>query len=609
MAEIQKKGMSKRKLDDHVRALRNGDSSEKEKAIEAMIDSPSKKIIEQIVPLLQEKDTATRMAVLEIMKKIGDYDLDAVTALLDDDNEDIRVYACEMLASIKHPDSIPKLIDKMTGDAANVRNAAASALGEFKDERAINALLNALHDDDWIAFSSIYSLGKIRNKKAVVPLLSLLAHGEEEISLAACEVLITFDGENLLEEIFRILRRWDKRRRDRYIEIIIGKGDEPTLERLRDSLGEELFEYLLNYVEGGNSDTRMMRMIATFKTPKTCEVLLERLKCVEPDEEEYGDLLRLFSGLDEVWHGRVQEYINRGDGYVLPVVQACEMAMTKISENILLEAFHLSEEKVKREIVRSIPVVCGGNGRAILREAVKDFDGHVRANAMTAIGAMSLMELKDVVIDRAKHDFLDVRIEALRTLIRLDRDEALRLIDQFVDCGSSEDKKVYLAVANLLNGDRNYPLVEKLFKDDDAAVRKSVTTVIGKNTLDKRYVDMIGKLLSGESIPHEVLQVIKDKRLVEFKDRLIAVFNDYDRGLWTRYYALMALGAFEDPSLFDFFVEGLEDENSLIKIASLKALADLKNREAVPHVTPYVDSVNDDVRATARFVLGKLAEY
>ena len=109
-----------------------------------------------------------------------------------------------------------------------------------------------------------------------------------------------------------------------------------------------------------------------------------------------------------------------------------------------------------------------------------------------------------------------------------------------------------------------------------------------------------------EEVPHEVLKVIKEKRLSLFKDRLIGLFDDKSRGLWTRYYALSALSSFEDHGLFDTFTRGLEDENSIIKIGCLKALSDLNDVRALEYIMPFIQNADEDVRSTAESVINRL---
>jgi hypothetical protein len=201
---------------------------------------------------------------------------------------------------------------------------------------------------------------------------------------------------------------------------------------------------------------------------------------------------------------------------------------------------------------------------------------------------------------------VDVRINAIKALLALDNDEAMRLLVNFVNSDSTEDKKVYLAVAKNITGDLNFPLIETLFSHSDEGVKRSAVNVIGNFIDDVRYGAIFQNLLQTDNIPHEVLKIIKEKRLAQFKPFLNKIFSDTKKSLWTRYYALLALGALEDPSLFELFVKGLNDENSLIKIGSLKALSDLKDKKAIAYVEQLVNNKDDDVRSTAEFVISTL---
>jgi HEAT repeat protein len=69
----------------------------------------------------------------------------------------IKVYACEIMASMKIPEDHTFSSKALTDGTENVKNAAVIALGEFNDERAVKALLGMLQDDQWIVFSAICS--------------------------------------------------------------------------------------------------------------------------------------------------------------------------------------------------------------------------------------------------------------------------------------------------------------------------------------------------------------------------------------------------------------------------------------------------------------------
>ena len=598
-----------RRLENAIHGIRHGDEFEREKSIEYLIGRPNKKTVEHLLPLLQEKDTPTRMAVVEVIKKIGYANIEAIDRLLEDENEDIRVYACEIMTSMKSPETIPYLIKALDNGSENVKNAAVIALGEFKDERAVNALLGMLQDDQWIVFSAICSLGKIKHPSAIAPLLQIFRKGEEELSLAACEVLMEYENDDILDKIFIILKGWSKKKRKRYIESIIQQGNENLFLRLKQSIGQDLFEHLLTYVTFDKAEVLpILKLLTYFKSKQTCDILLETLAKMDPDEPEYFEVLQSFASLSQIWKDNIKEYMCKGDEYALVIIKACSQEKINIPEDVLLTSFLTSSALVKREIAKNAAVIVQGEGYDLLKEAVRDPDGHVKSYAVNSIGVMKLKKLEGELIELSKSGFMDVRTNAIKSLINLNQGEAKRLLKQFVQSGSTDDKKVYLAVAKNITGDDNFPLIQELFEYKDEEIKKTVVTVIGNFIDDERYATIFQKLLQADNIPHEVLKIIKEKRLAQFKPVLNKIFTNTKKSLWTRYYALLALGAFEDPLLFELFVKGLNDENNLIKIGSLKALSDLKDKKAVVFVKPLIKDKDDDVRSTAEFVMDSLRD-
>jgi hypothetical protein len=409
--------------------------------------------------------------------------------------------------------------------------------------------------------------------------------------------------------MFNILKEWSKKKRKRYIEVIIQQGNENLFLRLKKSIGQDLFEHLLTYVTFDKVELiPILRLMIHFKSKQTCDILLGTLIKMDPDEPEYFEVLELFASLSRIWKENIKEYLSKGDESTLSIIKACAQEKIGIPEDVLISSFLASSAQVKREITKNASVIVRGKGYDLLKKAVNDPDGHVKSYAVNAIGAMKLKKLENEIIELSKSGFMDVRINAVRTLIKLDNNEAKRLLQQFVDSGSIEDKKVYLAVAKNISGDDNLPMIQKLFLSKDEDIKKTVVNTIGNFIDDERYATIFQKLLQGDNIPHEVLKIIKEKRLSQFKPVLNKIFSNSNKSLWTRYYALLALGAFEDPSLFELFIKGLGDENNLIKIGSLKALSDLKDKKAIVFVKPLIKHKDDDVRSTAEFVMNNLKD-
>lgn len=598
---------SKDSVQKAILAIQQGDDFEREKAIEYLKNRSTQRVVRHVLPLLRQRNTPTRMAAVEVLKQIGPADITGVEGLLADENEDIRVYGCEIMGGMRRPETIPCLVRVIESDTENVKSAAVMALGEFKDERAVSALLKALKEDEWIVFSAIYSLGKIKHRAAVEPLLRVMEDSREEVSLAACEVLLGFGDDEVLDRMFTILKGWTPKRRDRYVEVIVQRGNEKLFLRLKKKIGHDLFEHLVTYMALEKANViPMLKLLVHFKTEQTCRIVLSHLAKIDPEEPEYDHVLELFVSVSSVWAKGIEQFLDQGDEAVLAIVKACARINLKVSEEILENIFANSSVKVRREIIKNAPSIVAGEGIGLIRKALRDQDGHVQSYGAQAVGAMGLKNVVTDIADLSRKGFMDVRVSALTSLIALDPKKALHLAEEFAIRGTKEDRKVYLAIAKDLPKDENLPLVRTLLASGDEEIRRGTVSVVGHFIDDSRYAEIFAELLHGDSIPHEILKIVREKKLSTFRPQLKIIFSETSRSLWTRYYALMALGAFKDPSLFGLFVNGLDDENDLIKIGSLKALGDLGDPRAATYVEPLLENQDENVRSAAKFVVARL---
>lgn len=593
-----------------LNSIKNGDHAEKEKAMSHLIEFPSENAVKKTSELLKIDSITVRIAAIEILKKIGYCSIETIAELLNDKNEDIRVYGCEILGSIKDKQATPYLIEKLYDNDENVRNSACIALGEIGNEEAVDSLICSLKDNDWIKFSAINSLAKIKSMKVVKPLFDLFVNDNETISLASCDALIDMGNEKLIDEVLEIIKQWNKKKRSNYIKIIIEKENESIFHKLKNKIGDELFNPLLEVIESTNMKSlNNLKLLTNFKNITACRTILNSLANNYQNEDEYNERLSLFAKLKNIWADNIKDLIDEDDKYLLPIVKVSGMENVKIDENILLPGYKRSSVDTKREIIKNIPDIVNNKGLSIIREAISDSDGHVVGEAMVVIGKMEIKEMENDIIRIAQKGFYDVRLKAIIALLKLDLNKTVELLKKFVFQGSNEDKKLYLAVAPMLRGEENLPLIEILLQLPDENIRKRTITVIGNFLDDKRYMEIFEKLLTDKNVPHEALKIVKDKRLKIFKDRMLKIFLNKKNGVWTRYYALLALGSFEIPTFIDLFISGLCDKETLIKIGCLKALTCLKDKRAIPYIKPLIKNADKDIKSTAEQALSILGAY
>ncbi|MGD0234011.1 MAG: HEAT repeat domain-containing protein [Syntrophorhabdales bacterium] len=593
-----------------IRSAMGPNTIEKEKAAKSLLRSPSQGVVLRLIHLLKRKEVEPRMTALELLKRFDSYAVDPVIDLLHDAGPAMKISACEILASLGHREALPHLLACLKDENPNVRNAACMALGEFRDDSAVEGLLGALNDEESIAFSAIYSMGKIASPRVIPQLWRVFVERKGVLPLIACEVLLAFKDGQVLQDLLAVLRGWSEERRDIFIRTILEKEDAATLEQLHETVGEGLFEHLARFIlSNTRTSIKVMKLVVGFRRQEACDIILDALKKTGTDEDDFDELVALFVDLKPVWAGKVADYLSKEPEVLLPFIRACGVAGHKIAEKSLYRLFSEAPLDLKREIIRQLPNIWERNGSGLLKRALSDEDGHVQGDAALASARLGLHGLVPEILGLARIGFPDVRRKALEALASLDIDRATGLVESFVAKGSVEDKKVALVIMDRLDKERAFAVMKTLLADSDETVARSVIYTAGRLLEgDERYLEILNRLLLKRPVLHELLRVIRERKLHTFRDRLVALFFDQDRDVWTRYEVLAALAVFREHSLFDVFIGGLRDENTLIKIGSIKALSDLSDPAALPHVTPFARSQDATLRSAASAALKKLRQ-
>ncbi len=134
---------------------------------------------ETLIDALSDKSAAVRIAAANALGAIGDRRASAalLTLLKDQQDEQARIAAVSAIAKIKAPEAVNDLlaIANNENDTWAVRKASVEALGEIRDSRAVDSLVNTLNDQyATVREASALALGKIGSNQATVPLLATL---------------------------------------------------------------------------------------------------------------------------------------------------------------------------------------------------------------------------------------------------------------------------------------------------------------------------------------------------------------------------------------------------------------------------------------------------
>jgi HEAT repeat protein len=148
--------------------------------------------VTEAVPLLIERlhdVPAVRANASSALAMFGDEAIPALAEALQDEDADVRAAAAEALGASKSADAVTPLIDALSDEAESVRLPVARGLARLGD-LAVPILVERLADEETgmqIALSAI--LGQIGNQDAVPALYPLLGHENETVRLTAAAAL------------------------------------------------------------------------------------------------------------------------------------------------------------------------------------------------------------------------------------------------------------------------------------------------------------------------------------------------------------------------------------------------------------------------------------
>lgn len=204
-----------------------------------------KRDVDALICTLCDKDVTVQYEATEALGDLRDHRaIGPLMALLTgDEYTSIRWKAAEALAKIGTP-AVEPLITALSHQNDDVRWKAAIALGEIGDGRAIHPLIELLKDNDrFIKGRAAYALGKI-GSPAVIPLIIALDTGDGSLRWGAAIALGKIRDERAIRPLIRALG-------DRYENVrseavaALGVFGDAILDPILDALQQpDLFERL-----------------------------------------------------------------------------------------------------------------------------------------------------------------------------------------------------------------------------------------------------------------------------------------------------------------------------------------------------------------------------
>jgi len=271
-------------VQEWIAELKDEDPRIRQTAAEILGRLKDPRAIGPLILALVDEASEVREAAFEALKNFLFWEKsDAARSLvpklieaLRDENPWARFIAAWSLGEIKDPRAVEPLIATLKDKDFRVRWNAAKALGEIGDPKAVKPLIAALKDEDsWVRWRAAEALGEIKDSKALEPLIEALKDENSGVCSSAAFALGKIQDPKAVEPLIEALKDKDSWVRWNAAEAL-GKIKDPRVV-------EPLIEALKD--EDSGVRWRAAKALGKIKDPRAVEPLIEALK--DPLSRDY----------------------------------------------------------------------------------------------------------------------------------------------------------------------------------------------------------------------------------------------------------------------------------------------------------------------------------
>jgi len=556
--------------------------------------------IPHLIEALREPDKWVSPRVAEVLIPFGSLaEAPLIEALRDPNSDNLRTWAASILGEMRSRAAVPNLIRALWDRAESVRAAAARALGEIADHRAVNALLEGTLRDPsaLVRMEAAVALGKIGDEKALEALQLALTDPDPVVRLRTIEALemIGPSAGELLEGSLT--------------------DDDPEVRRQTAAVLERLgyVQAQLDRLKSENAIERAMarRKLTLIGKAGLRESLLAGLH--DPDFRVRAQVCQVLAELGEKSPGILEAlYLATSDrewSVRAQAVTALGRLRAKEALPRLLERLGDEEAIVREAAVAAIAEMEAADLTAFLPQflnLLRDPNAWIRAAAATILQRIPDARAQEALLEALKDPVEDVRAQAIHSLGAFPETRVARAVLAALEDPSPLVRLAAVRSLKRLGYREAIGALVKLLDTTDEDLQGAAADALAHLAGDARALIQELPKLSSEAGRRGAVRALAHYRETVAADALCAFLRDPSARV--REAAARALGQYRERRVVAALLVALNDPVESVRIAALDALGEIGAAEALDAVMKATRDPNDRVKQHAAVCLGKLGD-
>lgn len=564
-------------------------------------------VVSAVIPLLQSDDPPVRNLSMDILRAQGHTDINAVIGLLSSDDPDLRIFAADILGASGQELTVPVLSNALLHDPeVNVRYQAAISLGALAFPSAAVALNQALNDEEWVQFSAIEALTKLRVESSVGAMITALDKSSDLVASMIIDALGEMGNIKAVPLLMQKLGLSPTALCNKIVRAIVNILGENSLSLLGAKDQQRLLEYMHLALDDEDSDVQdsAIRGLAALKDKNAVAEILKLAATLNP--EKYSErLLLIEKSLAKIgFCEELSSSLSEGSEQVQRIaVRVGQLTGDAHIPSELIRIFWKSSRDVQRLIIEALGDIAPvSESQDFYLEVLKRHeDGVIIRGALHLLGKHgNVEEVEEPILAMLKHIYNDVKEAALEAAIALATPKIKEYFKSTVTALSLTDRIMATYALGKFSVDDYFEELKVALSDGNEEVRKIAVGAIGsQQPLSSERLALVDNMLKDEAreVRMAVIEALGDAPGEEVEARLIECLSDKDP--WVRVRSVEKLGTRKSLMAIESLINMLDDDNHLVVIKAIGSLELIGGELAFQALFGVLDHPDEDIQLRA----------
>jgi len=563
-------------------------------------------VVHAVIPLLRSDDAPARNLAMDLLRYLGSTALPALYGLLKDNDPDVRIFAADILGSTGSAVAVSYLCHALLDDPeVNVRYQAAVSLGQLSYPESAACLNNAMEDEEWVQFSAIEALTKVRDAGSVGALIKALGKSSELVASTIVDALGVMGDIKVVPTLLKRLDTSPTPLGNKIVRAILKIMGERSLSLLGHKECDRLRGYLPSALTDEDPEIQdaAVRGFAALGGAGAAAHLLQYVSRLDM-ERDAQRIVNAIEALAVIGHSpELDAALKDGDDFTTQVaMEVLLLADEKAAIPALISVFWDKSRDVQRGIILELASRAGTEYQDFFLDVLERHkDGNVLRGALLFLGRQGdPAVVLDKVLPFLEHRFNDVKESALEACIALHTPEVEQHFKNLTRHEDPTQRMIGIYGLGYFDIEEGIEELSLALNDESPEVRKVAVEAFGRSCpIKEEYLQRVEKKLHDESrevrmAVFDTLGLCSNERFVE---SLFKGLADVDP--WVRVRSAERLGENRVHEAVESLVAMLDDENTLVVIKAVQALGMIGGEAAFRALLPFLEHPEQDVSMAA----------